>query len=324
MKRFGREKRLTCSQLRTQLPAYFDGELSAARQQAIRDHLAACDDCARYAREAQALEASLFAAADHYRPRLSPQASARVQERVYRRMRRAVLMQPATRFTGRAVALVTLVALVLWTPAGRAVTQAVQKLFWPHTTVQQFPPGHEPEITAEDREWREAQLAAGRAWHLSFEGHNFGGCCSSSGRMRNEAVALSQAIDEAGFDIQLPTFLPDGFVLQEVRLLGVAPYQVFVIYEGTNGRLGFHQSSLGIISKEHTGQNVVTVESLAMSIVTDGTVEEVTIGTTQAALLEGEFLVWEEDGISFNLIGPGLDVETLVLIAESLAPVRQL
>ena len=41
-------------------------------------------------------------------------------------------------------------------------------------------------------------------------------------------------------------------------------------------------------------------------------------------MLEGEFLVWEEDGISFNLIGPGLDVETLVLIAESLAPVRQL
>ena len=80
----------------------------------------------------------------------------------------------------------------------------------------------------------------------------------------------------------------------------------------------------GVISEAHTDQTVVTVESRATSIVKDGTIEEVTIGATQAALLDGEFLVWEEDGISFNLIGPGLDVEVLVLIAESLVPVCQL
>ena len=73
--------------------------------------------------------------------------------------------------------------------------------------------------------------------------------------------------------------------MKEVCLLGIAPYQVFVIFEGTNGRLGFHHSSLGIISKKHTGQNVVTVESQATSIVTDGTIEEVIISVTQDILL---------------------------------------
>jgi hypothetical protein len=236
------------------------------------------------------------------------------------------MMQRVTQFAVRALPLVALTALLLWTPVARVVAQAVEQfigeLGWPNTSVEQVPPDHEPEITPEDQEKHAAQLTAGQAWHFSFEGHNFGGCCSTEEPMRNQVVSLPQAIKEAGFELQLPAFIPDGFELSEIRLLGVAPYGVFMIYAGKDMRLGIYQSSVGIISQARPGEDTITVESRATSIVTDGTVEQVTVGTTQAALLEGEFLAWEENGISFDVIGPGLDVETLIRIAESLTPAR--
>jgi hypothetical protein len=120
--------------------------------------------------------------------------------------------------------------------------------------------------------------------------------------------------------VQLPAFLPDGYQLREVRLLGTPPYHVFLIYEGKGGRLGLYQSAVGLLSEEHPDANTAIVESRSVGVVTDGTVETITVGGTQAALIDGERLVWEADGISFHLIGPGLEAETLVGIAESLLP----
>jgi hypothetical protein len=224
---------------------------------------------------------------------------------------------------GALLGLMTLVLLVGWTPVGRAVAQAVEdfvlELRWPHTTVQQVSPG-EPRLTAtpDARERLEAELAAGSAWEFEFEGRSFGGCCTSGAR--NDVVSMSQALDEAGFAVQLPTFLPDGYQLREVRLLGTPPYHVFLIYEGKGGRLGLYQSAVGLLSEEHPDANTAIVESRSVGVVTDGTVETITVGGTQAALIDGERLVWEADGISFHLIGPGLEAETLVGIAESLLP----
>ena len=110
--------------------------------------------------------------------------------------------------------------------------------------------------------------------------------------------------------------------LREVRLLGVAPYDVFVIYEGPAGRLGLYQSLVGITSEEQQTETVVVVETRKMGVVTDRALEEVMVGQTRAALTDGESLTWEQNDISFRLIGPGLDAATLVQVAESLAPVR--
>jgi len=229
------------------------------------------------------------------------------------------------RALGALVALMAVVVLVGWTPAGRAVAQAVEQfileLRWPHTTVQQVSPGQHPTAAPDDRELFEAQLASGRAWELGFEGYEFGGCCYDE-PVRDEVVAMPQAIDEAGFDLLLPGFLPEGYVLNEVRLLGVAPYDVFVIYEGAAGRLGLYQSLVGVTVQEHQTETVVVVETRKIGVFTDRVVEEVMVGTTQAALTDGESLTWEQNDIGLRLIGPGLGAATLVKIAESLTPAR--
>jgi hypothetical protein len=236
-----------------------------------------------------------------------------------------LLLPTPRRAMGVLLALMALVVVMGWTPAGRAVAQAVEQfifeLRWPHTTVQKISSGQRPTAAPDDQELFEAQLAIGRAWELRFEGYEFGGCCYDEA-VRDEVVALPQAMDEAGFDLLLPSFLPDGYALSEVRLLGVAPYDLFVIYEETAGRLGLYQSMVGITSQEQQTETVVVVETRKMGVITDRALEEVMVGQTQAALTDGESLTWEQNGISFRLIGPGLDAATLVQIAESLAPVR--
>jgi hypothetical protein len=223
-----------------------------------------------------------------------------------------------------AAALALLVLLMAWTPAGRAVAQAVeqfmQELRWSNTTVRQFSLGATPDPTAESRAAFEDELAAGRAWEFSFEGRSFSGCCSQE--VRNQVVSLEQAKNEAGFGLHLPAYLPDGFVLEEIRLLDVPPYMVFVIYGANNGRLGLEQSLVGITSEQHPDPSTTVVESRSVSVVTDGKIDKVMVGETPAALIDGESLVWEIDQVSYRLIGPGLSEQTLIRVAESLAPVE--
>jgi hypothetical protein len=227
------------------------------------------------------------------------------------------------RAVGVLVALVTLAMLTLLTPTGRSLAQTVERFIrefrWPNTVVRQTEPDYRPENLPELQEDLKRELAAGRAWHFSFEEHNFGGCCADG--MRNEVISLPQAVAEAGYELRLPTFLPDGFVLDEVRLLDRPPYSVFITYQGPAGRLGLFQSFVGFRSEQRVGDTII-VNQRANAIITDGTIEKRRVGTVQATLLEGELLVWEEDGVSFSLIGPGLDAETLVQIAESLSPVH--
>lgn len=218
--------------------------------------------------------------------------------------------------------LVVLFVLVLSTSAGRSVVIAVgdiiRELRWQNTTVQQVAPDNTPENIDEVNARLEREMAAGRAWSFSFEGSGFGGCCADG--MRHELVSLDQAITETGHSIKLPGFVPDGYVLTEVRLFGVPPYDVFVIYEGSGDRVGLYQASGGIIGSEQVDESTVVVDARESFVLTEGSMEEVAVGDITAALLDGYELVWEEDGVTFHLIGPGLDVETLVEMAESLEP----
>lgn len=277
---------------------------------------------------AEELAALDFSGDSQVRRPLRRRLMTQLEERILARQRparwRRLLLPKPRRVLGALVGLMALVVLVGWTPAGRAVAQAVGNLVlelrWPHTTVQRVSPNQRPTVTVDAQDQFEAELAAGRAWEFIFEGREFNGCCSHD--VKNEVVSLSQALEEAGFALQIPNFLPHGYALSEVRLLDTPPYHVFLIYEGPDGRLGLYQFLVGVISEEHPGDDTAVIESRAVGVVTDGMVEQMTIGTTQAALINGERLVWEEDGISFHLIGAGLGPETLVRIAESLTPAR--
>jgi hypothetical protein len=155
-----------------------------------------------------------------------------------------------------------------------------------------------------------------RAYSFGFEGSGFGGCCAEG--MRNEVISLDQAIKESGYTMQLPGVVPDGYALTDVRLLGISPYAVFVIYEGPGDRLGLYQSSGGTIGQ--IDESTVVVDARESVVLAQGSMEKVAIGELTAALLEGYELVWEENGVTYHLIGPGVAVETLKQIAESLGP----
>lgn len=110
-KRSERTKKVDCQQVEAWLIAYLKDGLSPRRRQMVEDHLAACAACARSVQQTQILDSELRLQAARHRPTLSAEASARIHERVYRRMRRGLIMQRAARLVGVAVAVV-LIALV--------------------------------------------------------------------------------------------------------------------------------------------------------------------------------------------------------------------
>ena len=106
---------ITCETAVSHLMAYVKGDLSPQWQQAVQQHIAGCDTCAQAVQEARLLDTELLAAAQQQRPALSPEASQRIQEQVYRRMRRALflyrtrdMVQMAGAFAVTAVAFVIL------------------------------------------------------------------------------------------------------------------------------------------------------------------------------------------------------------------------
>jgi anti-sigma factor RsiW len=91
-KRSESRRTVDCQQVEAELTAYLKGGLSPTRRQVSEDHLAACDACTRSVQQAQILESELRLQAARHNPILSVEASARIRERVYRRMRRGLVM----------------------------------------------------------------------------------------------------------------------------------------------------------------------------------------------------------------------------------------
>lgn len=111
--RLGHKREISCQQVETWLMAYLKEGLSPVQRQAVKEHLAACDICTRSLQEAQILDAELCVQAARHRPILASEASARIQDTVYRRMRRGLIMQRTVRFVGIAAALVAVVMLAI-------------------------------------------------------------------------------------------------------------------------------------------------------------------------------------------------------------------
>ena len=118
-KRSERTQKVDCQQVDTWLIAYLKGGLSPTRRQAMEDHLATCDACARSVQQTQILESELRLQAARHNPTLSAKASARIHERVYGRMRRGLVMQRTVKLVGVAAVVVVIAvlaggAMALW------------------------------------------------------------------------------------------------------------------------------------------------------------------------------------------------------------------
>ncbi|MBN1316312.1 MAG: DUF4367 domain-containing protein [Anaerolineales bacterium] len=225
---------------------------------------------------------------------------------------------------GLVAALLLLLMLGIFSPAGsstvEAVSRFIKKLVFQNTIVLETNPDDAVD-RERSRQYFEEKLASGQAWEYTFEGQHFGGCCGEGAR--NETVTLEQALDQISFTVVVAGNQPQGFTLQEVRLLGYDPYDVFTVYDGPAGRFGLYQSKVGVQSIENISEKEVVValsKARGSGVVTDGSIEEIQIGSITGALVDNEQIIWEKDSITYILIGPGLERETLIQIAGSLIP----
>lgn len=105
---------LDCQQVQDQLAGYLKGGLADSAQRAMRLHLMGCDACSQALAEMRTMDAELRLEARRYRQvldTLPAETSLRIQESVYRRMRRALFFQRTLNATQQ---LGTLVAVVLF------------------------------------------------------------------------------------------------------------------------------------------------------------------------------------------------------------------
>lgn len=106
----------TCRHVRANLIAYQYGALSPRHKASITRHLDQCDACQQALNESRNLEQELRWEAARSRPLLPPEASARIQQAVYRRMRRALFLQRTWRMTNHfaSVSLTLLLAITVF------------------------------------------------------------------------------------------------------------------------------------------------------------------------------------------------------------------
>ena len=104
--------RAFCPLVQQWLPGYLRYELTAVQHQQIQAHLAQCDSCTQLVQEARLLDADLRAEADRFRPRLSHDASLRIQHQVYRRMQRSLVWRRAGQFVQFGTAVTALILLL--------------------------------------------------------------------------------------------------------------------------------------------------------------------------------------------------------------------
>ncbi len=135
---------------------------------------------------------------------------------------------------------------------------------------------------------------------------------------------IQEAQKLAAFQIKTPAFLPEGYSLREVKLAPVwtgagalvLPNNpnVFMFYKGPGKDIVLVQQPVGsqptLDASAEIGRSV--------GLATNGQLEEMKVRGHTGAWVNGNTLVWEEDGISYWVGGPKLDLDQAMHIAESL------
>jgi hypothetical protein len=133
-----------------------------------------------------------------------------------------------------------------------------------------------------------------------------------------DADVLSvSSVDEAQqltmFQIHIPTYLPEGYVLEDIKLAPFINGSRSVVHDEAGVYLIFNKAgSMIVIVQQSVGSN----RSVGFS--TNGTLEEVDLNGRTAAWADGHLLMWEADGISYLVGGPDLVIEEAIKIANSL------
>ncbi len=127
--------------------------------------------------------------------------------------------------------------------------------------------------------------------------------------------AFEEAQGLTDFHLRQPTNLPEGFAFREAKLAPIGGTSwAILFYSGPGDEIVVAQMPGG--PQPSDDPNVaVAVKS---GVVTDGTLEEVDFDGRTAAWIDGHSLLWESEGISYQVGALDLDLEQVMDIARSL------
>jgi hypothetical protein len=118
-----------------------------------------------------------------------------------------------------------------------------------------------------------------------------------------------------GFHLRRPTDLPEGFAFREAKLAPIGGTSwAILFYSGPGDEIIVAQMPGG--PQPSDDPNVVS--SVKSGVLTDGTLEEVDFDGQVAAWIDGHSLLWESDGITYQVGALDLSLQQVMDIARSL------
>ncbi len=153
-------------------------------------------------------------------------------------------------------------------------------------------------------------------WKIRTEIGNFAG---NAPQGVSPIVLSVNSFEEAqvltDFHLLNPVDLPVGYSLLEVKLAPIgSTFWVILFYEGPGHEIVIAQMPGG--PQVVDDPNVLSV--VVTGVLTDGTLEEVDFLGNPAAWIEGHNLLWENNGISYEVGGLDLDIQQAMSIAQSM------
>jgi hypothetical protein len=125
---------------------------------------------------------------------------------------------------------------------------------------------------------------------------------------------LQQAQAQVGFELRTPTYLPDGYSLQEIKLpLAESSQMALLIYNGPGGEITLLQGLVGLTPASQPSQAVFATVNVTNTIFK----KEAMIAGYPAAWIDGKKLEWKTDSYFFELSGNNLPLIEAPKIAES-------
>lgn len=202
---------------------------------------------------------------------------------------------------GMALAIVVMIAL-LASPLGSTIAQAIVNI------VQSWQVGEQTVIHAVDSDFQLIPNQNGEATFLPAD--------ETAPLPEDDfSVEVQPATDiQISFTVRKPAYVPEGYTLTDVIVS--SPNEVVLQYEKPYG-----YSAFGIVQRKVDESNPITIGTTA-----DVLVEDVSIngqsGVWMTAAQPGQagehMLVWEVDGVSYQLAGNIHELEEALRIAESL------
>ena len=223
-----------------------------------------------------------------------------------------------------AIALIALLVVILTAPgtltaAAQGVEEFVQSVVvGENTSIEQINPAQQGGPSSASSTRRPPPAAPtveqrGNFWIIRTAIGNFGGNVASGDDASVRRVrTFEEAQAAASFKLRQPGYLPAGYTLREAMIAPVN--MVFLFYAGPNGDLVVAETAVG----EQPGADAEHASAVAVGILTDQPIESVTVSGQPAGWVEGQSLIWEADGISYQLGELNLSLEEATRIAESL------